>query len=81
MKGLEGMKTFKRLREEALLTQTGLAVACGVSKQTVWEWEHAYARPSPENMRKLMAIFGKEASDILDALDATAEAAKKLAAA
>jgi len=71
------MKTFKRLREEALLTQTGLAAACGVSKQTAWEWEHAYARPSPENMKKLVMILGKEVSEILDALDATAEEAKK----
>lgn len=75
------MKTFKRLREEAMLSQTGLAAACGVSKQTAWDWEHAYARPSPENMRKLVTILGKEASEILDALDATAEEAKKGAAA
>ncbi len=75
------MKTFKRLRQEAMLTQGGLAAACGVSKQTVWEWEHAYARPSPENMKKLVVILGKEAPEILDALDATAEQAKKDAAA
>lgn len=75
------MKTFKRLREEAMLSQTGLADACGVSKQTTWEWEHAYARPSPENMRKLVEVLGKGASEILDALDATAEEAKKEAAA
>ena len=77
------MKTFKRLRQEALLTQMGLAAACGVSKQTVWEWEHAYARPGPENVKKLVAILGKEVPEILDALDATAAeaAAKKVAAA
>jgi transcriptional regulator with XRE-family HTH domain len=67
------MKTFKRLREEALLTQKELAAACGVSKQTVWEWEHAYARPSPENLKKLMAVLRKDVSELLDALDATAK--------
>jgi len=75
------MKTLKRLCEEAMLTQTGLASACGVSKQTIWEWEHAYARPEPANLRKLVAILGREPSEILDALDATAEQAKKRAAA
>jgi transcriptional regulator with XRE-family HTH domain len=83
MEGRQSMKTFKRLRQEALLTQMGLAAACGVSKQTVWEWEHAYARPGPENIKKLVVVLGKEVPEILDALDATAaeEAAKKVAAA
>jgi transcriptional regulator with XRE-family HTH domain len=71
------MKTLKRLRQEALLTQTALAAACGVSKQTVWDWEHAYARPSPQNLKKLVGILGKEVPEILDALDATAEQAQK----
>ena len=75
------MKTLKRLREEAMLTQAGLAEACGVSKQTVWEWEHGYARPHPENLKKLVSILGKGASEILDALDETAEEAKEQPAA
>ncbi|HEY7349462.1 MAG TPA: helix-turn-helix transcriptional regulator [Ktedonobacterales bacterium] len=75
------MKTFKRLRQEAMLTQGGLAAACGVSKQAVWEWEHAYARPNPENLKKLVVILGKEVSEILDALEATAEQYKERAAA
>ena len=77
------MKTFKRLRQEALFTQTGLAAECDVSKQTIWNWEHGYSRPGPENMKRLIILLGKEVSEILDALDATAaeEAAKKVAAA
>ncbi len=71
------VKTFKRLREEALLTQKELAAACGVSKQSVWEWEHGYARPSPENLKKLMAVLQRDVSELLDALDATAKEAKE----
>jgi transcriptional regulator with XRE-family HTH domain len=75
------VKTLKRLRQEALLTQKQLAAACGVSKQTVWEWEHAYARPGPESLKKLMAVLKRDVSELLDAVDATAQEAKEQPAA
>ncbi len=71
------MKTFKRLRVEAFLSQQELAARLGVSRQAISDWEHARARPGPENLKKLVAILGKDVSEILDALDASAEQAKK----
>ncbi|GEM_PF-1140303 len=71
------MKTFKRLREEAMISQTNLAIRMGISRQTLSDWERAKARPGPDNLRKLVEILGKPASEILDALDATARERKE----
>lgn len=75
------MPTFKRLREEALLTQEELARACGVSRQAVVKWEHGHSRPSIPLLRKLVEVLGRTPKEVLDALDATAKEAKKRAAA
>lgn len=75
------MPTLKRLREEAMLTQEELARACGVSRQAVVKWEHAQARPSMAIRRKLVEVLGKTPKEVLEAIDATAEEAKKCAAA
>ena len=66
------MPTLKRLREEAALSQLELARACGVSGHTIWRWEQALARPSPEHRRKLAELLGKTSREILEAVDATA---------
>ncbi len=75
------MPTLKRLREEAMLTQEELARACGVSRQAVMKWEHGQARPSMPVRRKLVEVLGKTPKEVLEALDATAAEAKKVAAA
>jgi transcriptional regulator with XRE-family HTH domain len=75
------MPTLRRLREEAALTQTELARACGVSQHAVWRWEQALARPSPEHRRRLAQILGKSPKEVLEAVEATAEEAKERAAA
>jgi transcriptional regulator with XRE-family HTH domain len=75
------MPTLKRLREEAALSQIELGRVCGVSSHTIWRWEQALSRPSPEHRRKLSEIFGKTPKEVLEAIDTTAEQAKKQAAA
>lgn len=71
------MATLRDLREEAMLSQVELAQRCGVSKQTIWEWETARAKPKPAHQRRLVEIFGKPPREVLDAIKATQEEAKK----
>ena len=71
------MPTLKDLRQEAMLSQVELARQLAVSKQTVWEWEHAKAKPKPAHQRKLVALYGKTPREILDAIKATQEEASK----
>ncbi len=75
------MPTLRDLREDALLTQAELAEACGVSAQTVSEWENARVIPSIRNRRKLVETLRKTPKEVKEAIQATAEAAKKEAAA
>ena len=75
------MPTLKRLREEAALSQIELARVCGVSNHTIWRWEQALGRPSPEHRRKLAELFGITPKEVLEAVDATAEQAKEQPAA
>jgi transcriptional regulator with XRE-family HTH domain len=71
------MPTLKRLREEALLSQTELAQLCGVSRHTIWKWEHGQGAPSPAHRRKLVEIFRKEPKELLEAIETTAKAPQK----
>ncbi len=65
------MPTLKRLREEALLSPTELARLLGVSYHSVYEWEHAMARPSPANQRKLVVALGVSSTQLLQAIEET----------
>ena len=75
------MATLRDLREEAMLSQVELAQRCGVSKQTIWEWETARAKPKPAHQRKLVEIFGKMPREVLNAIKATQESSKEQPAA
>jgi DNA-binding transcriptional regulator YiaG len=70
------MPTLKRLREEALLSSTELARLVGVSYHTVYEWEHAMARPSPANQRKLVVALNVTPAVLLQAIEETRKEAK-----
>jgi DNA-binding transcriptional regulator YiaG len=70
------MPTLKRLREEALLSSTELARLVGVSYHTVYEWEHAMARPSPANQRKLVVALNITPTVLLQAIEETRKEAK-----
>ena len=65
------MPTLRQLREKVMLTQEELAQACGVRRYTIWEWEHARARPSIANQRKLVKAFEVNSIDLLQAIEET----------
>ena len=71
------MATLKHLRELMLLSQSELAHLVGVSLQTIYEWEHARARPSPVNRRKLVEVLKITPAELLQTLEETAEEGKK----
>lgn len=71
------MPTLRDLREDALMTQAEFARACNVSQQTVSEWENGRVVPSIKNRRKLVEVLGKTPKEVREAIQATAEAAKK----
>lgn len=49
---------LNRLRREAGLTLSDVAIALGVSKPTVWAWEKGKARPLPERLDAIAAALG-----------------------
>ncbi len=71
------MATLRDLRELAMLSQTELAQRVGVSKQSVWEWEHGEAKPAPVHRRKLLEVLGVTPRELLDAIAETAKQAKQ----
>lgn len=70
------MTTLKDLRERALLSQGELAKACGVNRQTIYNWERGLWRPKPEYQRKLVEIFRCTPDELLAALRETREKPK-----
>lgn len=70
------MPTLRELREDAFLTQGELAQACGVTYQTVSEWEHGRSMPSMKHRRKLAEVLSQPPSALNAAIRASAEAAK-----
>jgi len=62
------MATLRDLRERALLSQSELARACGVDRQTVWLWEALRVRPSSEHQRKLVKVLKCSPEELLAAI-------------
>ena len=58
---------LNRLRRERGLTLADVAAALGVSKPTVWAWEKGKARPVPERLDAIAAVFGVSAEDLHEA--------------
>jgi transcriptional regulator with XRE-family HTH domain len=56
---------LQRLRREAGISQSHVATALGVSKPTVWAWEHGKARPVGSRMADLASVLGVERSVLL----------------
>jgi len=56
---------LQRLRAERGLTQAQIAGALGVSKPTVWAWEHGKARPVESRMARLAELLGVSRSDLV----------------
>ena len=59
------MATLSDLRERILLSQSELARACGVDRQTVWLWEARRVRPSSEHQRKLVEVLKCSPEELL----------------
>lgn len=49
---------IKAARKEKKMTQTKLALAVGVSVQSVRLWETGGNKPGPENLEKLQEVLG-----------------------
>lgn len=58
------MKTIRKLREEAGMTQLGLANAVGVTPITVYNWERGRYEPKASQLRSLARVFGVSMDDI-----------------
>ena len=62
------MATLRDLRERMMLSQSELARACGVDRQTVWLWESLRVRPSTEHQRKLVEVLQCSPEAVLAAI-------------
>lgn len=51
------MNNIKYMREKYNLTQMNIALAIGVSINTIAKWENNVSKPSDDNMKKLNDMF------------------------
>lgn len=56
---------LQRLRAERGMTQAQIAGALGVSKPTVWAWEHGKARPVESRLASLAELLGVSRGDLV----------------
>lgn len=73
--------TLREWRRRKLLTQKELAQAAGTTYQTIQRWESGESTPRPAALRRLCAVLGVSAEELLAALEATAAEGKSEAAA
>ena len=59
------MNLVKELRERAGMQQKEVAIAVGVSRPTVSEWEHQKKDPSGERLQRLAELFDVDPSVVL----------------
>ncbi len=67
------MPMFKDLRERLYLTQSDLAIQCGVKKQAVWHWEHGLSLPSLAHQKRLVEVLQCTREELLAALKESKE--------
>ncbi len=60
---------IRELREQAHLSQMGLANATGISQSSIARWELGKAEPSASNIITLSKFFGESADYILGLID------------
>lgn len=63
---------LQRLRAERGLSQSQIAGKLGVSKPTVWAWEHGKARPAGERIGALAEALGVSPAELLSDPNASA---------
>ena len=66
-------ESLKRQRLALKLTLDDLAQALGVSKPTIWAWEHARSRPRPERHAALAQILKMPVEALMSASSTTVE--------
>lgn len=49
---------FKAARQRAGLTLEQVAKHIGVTKPSIWAWEHGRSKPTPQNLAALEKLFG-----------------------
>ena len=62
------MSTFQDLRERQYLSQSELALRCGVNKASVWQWEHGETLPSLAHQKLLVEALQCSREELLAAL-------------
>jgi transcriptional regulator with XRE-family HTH domain len=55
---MDTMKTIRELREAQGLTQLELALKCGVTPVTIYNWERGKYEPRASQLRKVADAFG-----------------------
>lgn len=56
---------LQRLRKERGISQAHIATKLGVSKPTVWAWEHGRARPAESRIADLASVLGVTSAELL----------------
>lgn len=59
------MNRVRELRKRAGMQQKELAIAVGIARPTISEWEHQKKDPSEERLQRLSEIFGVSKAVIL----------------
>ena len=57
-------RRFRRLRKQNGFSQGDLAERIGVSKPTVWAWEHGRARPQEARLKEIAEALGTTIEDL-----------------
>ncbi len=71
------MTTFKDLRERLYLSQSELAMRCGITKQAVWHWENGLGLPSLAHQKRLVEVLQCTREELLAALKESKEARER----
>lgn len=64
---------LNRMRREAGLTLSDVAIRLGVSKPTVWAWEKGKARPLPERIGAIAEAFGVPPGELVESFGTSAD--------
>ena len=60
--------TLADARQAAKLRQEDVAIALGVTKSAVSQWESGATKPSLVSLAKLSRLYGVSSDDLLDAI-------------
>lgn len=70
---------LKQKRTEKKISMQDLGEQLGVTKQAVYSWESGIATPTPENLAKLVALFGEQTQKTVKAVKSSPSASRMAA--